>query len=131
MTFSKSLLILLGFMLISFGAVADTLEQNYRVRLYFGLSLPDGGGVSLKQWRAFQQNVLVTNFEGFNVVDSTGYYKGEPERSKIVTILTNESGMKAIKKVASQYATKFQQESVMMVKIKVDEWVFIKAAGKD
>jgi hypothetical protein len=126
--FGNPLLIVFGMMFISFTAVTETLEQNYRVRLYFGLSLPDGGGVSLKQWQAFQQNVLVSNFEGFNVVDSTGYYKGEPERSKIVTILTNESGMKAVKKVASQYATEFKQESVMMVKIKVDEWAFIKAA---
>jgi hypothetical protein len=28
-------------------------------------------------------------------------------------------------KVARQYATRFNQESVMMVKIKVDEWSFI------
>ncbi|MCJ8268707.1 MAG: DUF3574 domain-containing protein [Psychrosphaera sp.] len=136
MTLSKTLFLLLGLMLISCTSTADMTvakvdqkqDQNYRVRLYFGLSLPGGGGVSLKQWQAFQQNVLVANFDGFNVVDSTGYYKGEPERSKIVTILTNQSGMKAVKKVARQYAAKFQQESVMMVKIKVDEWTFIKAA---
>lgn len=48
------LLIVFGMMFISFTAVTETLEQNCRVRLYFGLSLPDGGGVSLKQWQAFQ-----------------------------------------------------------------------------
>jgi hypothetical protein len=98
---------------------------NYRVRLFFGLSLPSGGGVSLKQWEAFQSDVLAKTFDGFNVVDSTGFYKGEPERSKIVTILTNQKGMKDVKKVARQYATQFNQDSVMMVKIKVDSWQFI------
>ncbi len=99
--------------------------DNYRVRLYFGLSLPSGGGVSLRQWENFQQDVLAKSFEGFNVVDSTGYYQGQPERSKIVTIIVNQSQMGMVKSVASRYATEFGQDSVMMVKIKVDEWSFI------
>ena len=101
-------------------------DADYRVRLFFGLSMPEGNGVSLKQWQAFQKNVLGATFEGFNVVDSTGYYKGEPERSKIVTLVVNQSDMENVKKVASLYATQFNQDSVMMVKIKVDEWAFIK-----
>lgn len=120
-------IVLLGFVLLLGGCQATAQEnQNYRVRLFFGLSLPDGGGVSLKQWQAFQQEVLVKAFDGFNVVDSTGFYKGQPERSKIVTILTDEQGMDKVKQVAQQYATRFHQDSVMMVKIKVDEWAFIK-----
>lgn len=122
------LLMLLGLTFTSHSATSHTSEQNYRVRLFFGLSLPGGGGVSLQQWQAFRQDVLVANFDGFNEVDSTGYYKGKPERSKVVTILTNQAGMKTVKKVARQYATQFNQESVMMVKIKVDEWAFIEKA---
>lgn len=105
-------------------AFADETD-HYRVRLFFGLSLPSGGGVSLKQWQHFEKAVLAKQFEGFNVVDATGYYKGQPERSKVVTIITNGAGMAKVKSVAQRYATQFQQDSVMMVKVKVDEWAFI------
>lgn len=119
------ILVLCGWLLLS-GCQATAQEsQNYRVRLFFGLSLPSGGGVSLKQWEAFQKDVLAKTFDGFNVVDATGFYKGEPERSKVVTILTDEQGMDKVKQVAQIYATRFNQDSVMMVKIKVDEWSFI------
>lgn len=101
-------------------------EQNYRVRLFFGLSLPDGGGVSIKQWNTFETQVLAKTFyDGFNLVDSLGYYQGQPERSKIVTVIVTEKDMSKVKKVARQYATQFNQDSVMMVKVKVDDWQFI------
>ena len=102
------------------------------MRLFFGLSLPSGGGVSLLQWQNFQRDVLAKSFEGFNVVDSTGYYQGQPERSKIVTIIVTQSQMDTVNSVASRYATEFHQDSVMMVKIKVDEWSFIqKVSAKE
>jgi hypothetical protein len=90
----KTFLLLLCLTLFGCTATAEQSDtQNFRVRLYFGLSLPQGGGVSLKQWHDFQNTVLAKTFDGFNVVDSTGFYKGQPERSKIVTILTNQQGM--------------------------------------
>ncbi|MFT4926586.1 MAG: hypothetical protein ACI8WB_002684 [Phenylobacterium sp.] len=116
---------------VAMPAFADhAAATNYRVGLYFGLSLPTGGGVSLLQWNQFERNVLAKTFEGFNVVDSTGYYQGKPERSKIVTLIINQSDMTKVNKVARQYATKFEQDSVMMVKIRVDEWTFIGKAGE-
>ena len=109
---------------------ANASEQAiYRVRLFFGLSKPKGGGVSLKQWLAFRDDVIAKTFDGFNVVDSTGFYEGKPERSKVVTIIVNESDMPKVKAVASNYAKTFEQDSVMMVKVKVDEWAFIGPNG--
>lgn len=109
----------------------SSAEHNpiYRVRLFFGLSLPTGGGVSLKQWQAFEQDVIAKTFDGFNVVDSTGFYKGEPERSKVVTLIVTQDQMDKVRSVASQYAATFKQDSVMMVKVKVDEWAFIGPNG--
>lgn len=100
--------------------------QIFRVRLYFGLSVPRGGGLSLDEWQQFEKKVLAKTFDGFNVVDSTGYYKGKPERSKIVTIIVTEKEMKKVEEIAKNYADRFGQDSVMMVKVAVDEWRFIK-----
>jgi hypothetical protein len=55
-------------------AVCDS--ERYQVRLFFGLSIPGGGSVTREQWKVFQTKEISTAFEGFNVVDSTGLYKG-------------------------------------------------------
>jgi len=100
----------------------------YSVRLFFGLSIPQGGAVSLYDWQVFLEQEIAKTFDGFNVVDSIGYYKGKPERSKIVTIVVDQDEMPKVVKLAGSYATKFHQESVMMVKSPVADWQFIEAA---
>jgi len=102
-----------------------------RLRIFFGLSLPDGGAVSLRDWNAFEQEEIAGTFDGFNVVDSTGYYKGQMERSKVVTVVTDEKGMQKAKELAKSYARKFEQEAVMIVKIPVQEWLFIGPEEED
>ena len=99
--------------------------ETWRVRLFFGLSLPAGGGVSLAQWQAFEKEHIVTTFEGYNVVDSVGVYKGKPERSKILTLIVEDKELAKVKAVARQYAKTFHQDSVMMVKVAVADWQFI------
>ena len=93
--------------------------------MFFGLSVPSGGSVSLQEWQAFQQDEIAKVFEGFNVVDSVGYYKGKPERSKIVTVIIKSKDLPKAKALASLYAKTFKQDSVMIVKIPVTEWSFI------
>ncbi|WP_440056715.1 DUF3574 domain-containing protein (plasmid) [Pseudoalteromonas sp. T1lg65] len=105
------------------------IDDVFRLRLYFGLSLPEGGAVSLAEWESFQKEQITKYFDGFNVVDSVGYYKGQPERSKIVTVIVTEQEVTKAKELASIYAKKFKQDSVMMVKVPVLEWDFIEAAS--
>lgn len=99
--------------------------ENYRVRMFFGLSKPGGGAVSLNEWNKFQSETIAASFSGFNVVDSTGFYKGKPERSKVVTIIIKSEQMPAVEAMAAAYAEQFQQESVMVVKIRIEDWLFI------
>jgi len=106
-------------------APAAYAEDLYRVRMYFGLSIPTGGGVSVAEWHKFETEELVKVFEGFNVVDSLGYYKGEPERCKIVTLILAEKDIPKAKKLGALYAKRFTQDSVMMVKVPVLDWSFI------
>ncbi len=102
-------------------------EDVYRLRMFFGLSLPNGSAVSLYDWQKFEQEKIATTFDGFNVVDSKGFYKGKPERSKIVTLIVKESEMQKAKDLAKLYAKEFQQDSVMVVKVPVLDWSFIEA----
>ena len=101
--------------------------ETYRLRLFFGLSLPNGGSVSLDDWRSFQINTIAKTFDGFNVVDSIGFYKGKPERSKIVTLIVEAKDIPKAKQLAALYARQFEQDSVMVVKVPVLEWSFIEA----
>lgn len=107
--------------------VQQSALDIYRLRLFFGLSLPGGGSISLNEWQLFQQNEIAKVFDGFNVVDSIGYYKGTPERSKIVTLIIEEKEIPKAKELAARYAKQFDQDSVMLVKVPVLEWSFIKA----
>ena len=50
---------------------------------------------------------------------------GKPERSKVVTLILCEYDMQKAKSVAAKYAKRFQQHSVMMVKVLGDEWSFV------
>ena len=104
---------------------ASQAEDVFRLRMFFGLSLPNGGAVSLADWDDFQNTTLVEAFEGFNVVDSTGFYKGKPERSKVVTLIVSEQDIAKAKNVAAAYAKRFKQDSVMVVKVPVEEWSFV------
>lgn len=70
-------------------------SQNYRVRLYFGLSLPTGGGVSLQQWQDFQSNTLAKTFDGFNVVNSSF---ADLKRDN-TSIFTGQSAKRSVKEL--------------------------------
>ena len=106
---------------------ASHAEEVYRLRMFFGLSLPSGGAVSLKEWQHFLHNEFAQEFDGFNVVDSVGFYKGQPERSKIITLIANEKEIIKAKQLAASYAKQFHQDSVMVVKVPVAEWSFVQA----
>ncbi|MES0489386.1 MAG: DUF3574 domain-containing protein [Leptospirales bacterium] len=95
-----------------------------KVQLYFGLSKP-GGAVSIQEWQAFQKEVIDAEFEGYNLLDSLGYWKGKPERSKVLTIILQEKSVSKAKTVAKKYSIRFDQQSVMLVKTRINEVAFI------
>jgi len=122
----KSLYVLLIIIMFAL-PVSVYANEIYRVRLFFGLSLPNGGAVSLYDWENFEKKQISRSFEGYNIVDSTGFYKGKPERSKITTFIVEKKDIPKVKELAKSYAKQFQQDSVMMVVVPVIEWSFIEA----
>ncbi len=129
MTRIFSLILCVGMLSLGFSSTSSA-DDVFRLRMFFGLSIPGGGAVSLEEWNSFQQEEIIKTFDGFNVVDSVGYYKGKPERSKIVTVIVKQQDIKKAKELAALYSKKFKQESVMIVKVPVLEWSFIGANWK-
>lgn len=125
--------VLFAVLLLPFSPVAKTAAADddiIRLRMFFGLSLPaeaGGGAVSLADWRDFRDNDLAKTFDGFNIVDSVGYWRGKAERSKVVTLVLEESDIPKARALAARYAKRFKQESVMLVAVGVEEWSFVGA----
>ena len=69
--------------------------------------------------------MIAKEFDGFNIVDSIGFYKGQPEPSKILTLIMNKTEIRKAEKTAKSYAERFNQESVMMDVVPVLKWEFI------
>ncbi|WP_165385871.1 DUF3574 domain-containing protein [Vibrio vulnificus] len=121
---SLSVVLLILFTTIPIRAVA---AEVYKVQLYFGLSIPGGGLVTSAQWDSFVSESIVPNFDGFNIIDSLGYWKGQPENSKIVTVILESNEVSKAETIARNYATLYHQDSVMLVRLPVDSWEFITA----
>ncbi len=100
-------------------------QDLIKIKMFFGLSIPTGGQVSPGDWHSFEKNILGQSFEGFNVVDSFGYYKGVKERSKIVTVVIPESDKRKVDLVAETYCQVYKQDSVMVLVIPVESCEFI------
>lgn len=100
-------------------------DEWIRTRMFFGLSIPDGGGVSLQQWEKFRDDVIAPAFkDGFNVVDSIGFWQGGMERSKILTVFYSAKDTQLfqtrLKEIAHAYTKLFKQDSVLMVTAPVE-----------
>jgi len=102
----------------------------YEYQLFFGLSKPDGGEVSLTEWSAFELDIISPEFnEGFTVFDATGFYQGKSERSKVLSLIVSANAVDAslvkIRRIATTFVARFSQDSVMLTKTPVLEWEFI------
>ncbi|KZN30133.1 hypothetical protein N480_04080 [Pseudoalteromonas luteoviolacea S2607] len=105
---------------------AAVSSNNQGIKMYFGLSKPNGGVISQQQWLKFETGPLAQAFEGFALVDAAGYYKGSKEGAKIVTLYnaTTKDWVTA-KALARQYCRLFDQDSVLVVQLGVEQIEFV------
>ena len=78
--------------------------------LTYGRSIGQDGYVSDLDWEMYCKEVLDSHFDGYTVVDAGGCWKSQHERTKQVSIDTNDQD--AIEKVAFLYKDMFDQEAV-------------------
>ena len=96
--------------------------------IYFGTDIENETVVSDKQFDEFLDVELADKVDGFSVSEITGYWKGTKEKTKIVSIFHEEEDYNLIRllhKIALNYKDKFKQESVLIVKQKLESVDFI------
>jgi hypothetical protein len=116
-----------GFVLVIMLALpaSGLAGDTYIVRIYFGLSIPEGNAVSLADWQTYEKSVLANMFPGYNVVDAIGVWNGGQEYSKVVTVMMEKQDTGKADEAARLYAEKFGQDSVMVVHNKVEGCWFV------
>lgn len=100
-------------------------ETACEYKLFFGLSIPSGNAVSSEEWERFVAETIVTElkiaqYDGFNISNAKGYWKGKPEDSRILSIVSsnhcenekNQPLLAALQKIAQKYKTNYKQDSV-------------------
>lgn len=112
---SKCKLLVLAALFIASSAAAETVN----VQLFFSLSKPQGGAISLHDWEQFERGTLSSTFNSFTVVNATGFHQRQIEHNKLVMIVIDDADMPKVEWVAQIYAQHFGQNSVMMLKTPV------------
>jgi hypothetical protein len=96
--------------------------------LYFGRSRPDGGIVTVNEWKDFRENKIARVFkEGCTILDATGswydpvLHKSITEPTYIVVYYYKNSALvsRQIDSLRYWYKNRFQQQSVLRVDKKV------------
>lgn len=80
------------------------MQQEYK--FYLGLTTKDGQAVDKQK----AIDYFASYFDGFNVIESTGYWKGTPEACLIFMVLVDRD----VSYIAAGMAESFNQESVLV-----------------
>jgi hypothetical protein len=91
--------------------------------LFFGMSSPDGSGVSEQEWQAFQDDVLTARFAaGFTILQASGQYLpadgGLVREGTRIVLLVHDGGERTLDDIAHvirEYCRRFRQDSVLQV----------------
>ena len=99
-------------------------EPMVETQLFFGMSKPNGGAVSERDWQAFVAREIAPRFpEGFSVLEGAGFWRDAKtqktisEKSKVVVRMhaAGADADEAIGAIVATYKTQFQQDAVMRV----------------
>lgn len=126
LSFSSAVLAFPSVIALTHAPVVAFEQQRYlRTELYFGRSIPGGGGVSTEQWEKFLAEVVTPRFpDGFTIVPATGQYRGNDrsiikEQSEILIFFypasRRVSSSRKIEEIRRTYKRQFMQESVLRV----------------
>ena len=89
--------------------------KTYQV--FLGTNKPSGGTVSTQEWLTFLKQVDAV-FDGYTVETALGAWKGEREKTFILTVITDE--IKQLVRIAEDYKMIFSQDSVLIQELPVN-----------
>ena len=86
--------------------------QTHSITL--GMNIPDAGTVTNQMWIQFLNDTVLASLEYATITDALGIYKGTLERSKVISISTEDpAAVDALRKVGDAYKKAFNQDAIM------------------
>lgn len=104
-------------------AACQTQDRMVRTELFFGLSRPDGGMVSQREFSAFVDEVITPRFpQGLTILAGDGQWREksgniahEPSRIVILVHADDRESDRSIEEIRESYKSRFRQEAVMRI----------------
>ena len=86
--------------------------QTHSITL--GMNIPNAGTVTNQMWIQFLNDTVLASLEYATITDALGIYKGTLERSKVISISTEDpAAIDALVKVGDAYKKAFNQDAIM------------------
>ncbi len=86
--------------------------QTHSITL--GMNIPDAGTVTNQMWIDFLNVTVLASLEYATITDAIGIYKGTLEKSKVISITTEDpAAVDALQKVGDAYKKAFKQDAIM------------------
>jgi len=78
------------------------------------MNIPNAGTVTNQMWIQFLNDTVLASLEYATITDALGIYKGTLERSKVISISTEDpAAVDALRKVGDAYKKAFNQDAIM------------------
>ena len=88
------------------------MMQSHSITL--GMNIPNAGSVTNQMWIQFLNDQVLPLLEYATITDSMGLYKGTLERSKTISVTTdNPAVVDALLQVGNLYKKAFNQDAIM------------------
>ena len=86
--------------------------QTHSITL--GRNIPDAGSVTEQMWIDFLNVTVLASLEYATITDAIGIYKKQLEKSKVISITTEDpAAVDALLKVGDAYKKAFNQDAIM------------------
>ena len=86
--------------------------QTHSITL--GMNIPNAGTVTNQMWIDFLNVTVLASLEYATITDAIGIYKSQLEKSKVISITTEDPAMvDALRKVGDAYKNAFNQDAIM------------------
>ena len=86
--------------------------QTHSITL--GMNIPNAGTVTNQMWINFLNDTVLASLEYATITDALGIYQGTLERSKVISITTEDpAAVDALRKVGDAYKQQFNQDAIM------------------
>ena len=78
------------------------------------MNIPNAGSVTNQMWIDFLNVTVLASLEYATITDAIGIYKGTLEKSKVISITTEDpAAVDALRKVGNAYKQQFNQDAIM------------------